>query len=172
MLLKRVDDKTISVRKTLNGKFKEPSWQADYCSADAQRMYADNRADAARKAAEENAMEHPWRPKPGIYATPGNDFNERCIQTGNTVVELDQRSIIFGSDKCEVTFIRDSPEGIRLFATCNAPPSPETVILKKIDDKTAFLQKSQNKEFKDAGGPIAYCPEAAQRAHATSKGDK
>jgi hypothetical protein len=31
MLLRRINENAISVRRTLNGKFKGSSWQADYC---------------------------------------------------------------------------------------------------------------------------------------------
>lgn len=165
MLVRRIDGKAISVRKTLDGKFKGAAWRADYCPPEAQRLYADNKAQEERKAAEQSAMQHPWRPKPGVYATPGNDFSERCLQPGNTIIDLDQRSVASGSDKCGVTSIRDNPDNIQVFVACNTPPSPETVILKRIDDKTLLLRKSSNKEFKDDGGPLAYCPEAAQRIH-------
>lgn len=173
MLVRRIDERAISVRKTLDGKFKGPAWKADYCSPEAQRMYADNKAQEERKAAEQSAIQHPWRPKPGVYATPGNDFSERCLQPGNTIVDLDQRSISSGTDKCGVTSIRDNPDNIQVFVACNTPPSPETVILKRIDDKTLLLRKSSNKEFRDDGSPLAYCPEAAQRIHdAASKQGK
>ncbi|MHC2252529.1 hypothetical protein ACVILK_002221 [Bradyrhizobium embrapense] len=173
MLVRRIDERAISVRKTLDGKFKGPAWRADYCPADAQRLYAENKAQEERKAAEQKSMQHPWRPRPGVYATPGNGFNERCLQSGNTVVDLDQRSIASGTDKCGVTSIRDNLDNIQVFVACNTPPSPETVILKRIDDKTLHLQKSLNREFKDDGGPLAYCPEAAQRIYgATSNQGK
>lgn len=41
MLLKRINEKSISVRRTLNGKFEDSAWQADYCPDGAQRMYAE-----------------------------------------------------------------------------------------------------------------------------------
>ena len=31
MLLKKIDEKSMSVRKTINGKFKDPEWRAVYC---------------------------------------------------------------------------------------------------------------------------------------------
>ena len=170
MLVRQVDGKAISVRKTLNGKFKGPAWRADYCPPGAQRLYADNKAQDERKAAEQSAMQHPWRPKPGVYATPGTDFSERCLQSGTTTIDLDQRSIASGTDKCGVTSIRDNPDNIQVFVACNTPPSSETVILKRIDDKALLLRKSSNREFKDDGSPLAYCPEAVQRIYdATSK---
>jgi hypothetical protein len=57
LILKKIDQTKISVRKTFNGKFKGSSWPATYCSQDAQRMYRENtakdEAEAARKADEE-----------------------------------------------------------------------------------------------------------------------
>ncbi|GKQ52852.1 hypothetical protein [Bradyrhizobium sp. Ce-3] len=157
----RIDEKAIPVRKTL------------YCPANAQRLYADNKAQEERKAAEEKAMQHPWRPRPGVYAPPGNDLNERCLQAGSTVIDLDQRSITTGTDKCGVTSIRDNLDNIQVFVACNTPPSPKTVILKRVDDKTLLLKKSVNKEFRDDGGSLACCQEAAQQIYAaTSKRGK
>ncbi|MGJ5202251.1 hypothetical protein [Bradyrhizobium sp. HKCCYLR20261] len=54
MLLKRIDTNTLSVRKTLDGKFTAPAWQALYCPEEKQRWYRDARERAkseARKAA-------------------------------------------------------------------------------------------------------------------------
>jgi hypothetical protein len=61
MLLKKLDDMTILVRKTSNGKFAYPRWRASYCPEDAQRMYievkAKDKAEAEQKAAEERAKQ-------------------------------------------------------------------------------------------------------------------
>ncbi|VIO77360.1 hypothetical protein [Bradyrhizobium ivorense] len=56
MLLKRIDDKVISVRKTLNGKFEGPAWRADLCPAEIQRVYVENKAASAPEAAEKQIM--------------------------------------------------------------------------------------------------------------------
>jgi hypothetical protein len=49
------------VRKTLNGKFKDPDWRASYCPEDAQRMYTEARArdkgEAEQKATEERSRQ-------------------------------------------------------------------------------------------------------------------
>jgi hypothetical protein len=59
MLLRKVDENNIFVRKTQNGKFKDPNWRAAYCPEDAQRMYTEARArdkaEAEQKAAEERS---------------------------------------------------------------------------------------------------------------------
>jgi hypothetical protein len=56
MLLRKIDEKSMFVRKTLNGKFKG-DWRAAYCPEETQRMYielrAANKAEAEQKAAEE-----------------------------------------------------------------------------------------------------------------------
>lgn len=63
ILLKRIDDKTIFLRETQNGKFKRPGGQMSYCPEEAQRSYTESkardRAEAERKAVEERS-----RPKP------------------------------------------------------------------------------------------------------------
>lgn len=92
---------------------------------------------------------------------------------------------------CSVTFIRDELDAIRLFATCGqeanaqgsigrigdggstlAPPSSEAIILKKIDDKTVFLQKSKNGNFVDTGGQLSFRGPDAQRTYAQQKAKK
>jgi hypothetical protein len=54
MLLKKLDEMTIFVRKTSNGKFAYPRWRASYCPEEAQRMYieakARNKAEAEQKS--------------------------------------------------------------------------------------------------------------------------
>lgn len=53
LLLKRIDDKSMSARKTLDGKFKDPAWKAVYCPDEAQQMHRDaeakSKAEAERK---------------------------------------------------------------------------------------------------------------------------
>ena len=168
MLLQRMDQKSMSVRKTLNGKFKGPDWRAAYCPEDAQRAFteasAHNQAEAEQKAAEEKLRLHPWRPLEGIYTTSGANFDDQCRKGGDATIALSERSIVSGADKCNVTFIRNEPDAIKLFATCNqAPANPETIVLKKVDDKTVFIQKSTNGNFADAGKQLSYCGQDAQK---------
>jgi hypothetical protein len=191
MLLKRIDDGTISVRKTLNGKFKYPSWRADYCPEDVQRTYFEEKARDKAQAEQKAADEHPWRPQAGIYAIPGTNFDDRCLKSGDTIIELAERSISTGADTCNVTFIRNEPNALQLFVTCDAasnardavgshaegrsppaPSRPETIILKKIDDKTVFLQTTKDRKFVDAGGQLAYCGKEAQKAYEQHKAKK
>lgn len=61
--LKKIDDKSMLVRKTLDGKFKDPEWKADYCSRDVQRTFVESRArdrdEAQRKAATKSSAPEP-----------------------------------------------------------------------------------------------------------------
>jgi len=176
MLLRKLDAKSIFVRKTVNGKFKDPYGRASYCPDEAQRMYTEamarDEAEAERKAAEQQLTRTPWRPKTGVYATPGTNFNDRCLKAGDAILDFDERSITSGTDRCNVTFIRDNLDGIQLFATCNAPPSSESMILRKIDDKTVFLQKTKDGNFSDPGEPLSYCGQDAQEMYAQPKAKK
>jgi hypothetical protein len=55
MLVKKIDGDTISVRKTLDGKFTAPAWRASYCPEEKQRWYREakerSKAEEAKKAA-------------------------------------------------------------------------------------------------------------------------
>jgi hypothetical protein len=52
------------------------------------------------------------------------------------------------------------------------PAGAETMIVRKIDDQTVFLQKSQNGQFSESSQRLSYCPEAAQRSYIDSKKTK
>jgi hypothetical protein len=195
MLLRKIDEKSMFVRRTVNGKFKDPDWRAFYCPDEAQRMYieavASNKAEAEQKAVEERLRLNPWCPQDGVYATSGTNFEDRCLKANDAIIELAERSISSGTDKCSVTFIRDEQNAIRMFAICSrepnaqgatgrtgeggsilAPTSSETIILKKIDDNTVLLQKSKNGDFIDSGKQLSYCGQDVQRMHAQQKAGK
>lgn len=185
MLLERTNEKSMFVRKTINGKFKGPRWKADFCPTEAQRMYIEatalNKAQAEQKAAEEQLRLNPWRPKDGVYATPGASFEERCLKSGDAIIEIAERSISHGTDKCSVTFIRDELTELRLFATCGqgtnasdskTPPSSEVIALRKTDDKTIFMQTSKTGNFVEPGRQLSYCGPDAQRIYAQQKAKK
>src|SRR5450755_4442919 len=147
-------------------------WRASYCPEDAQRMYTEamgGKAEAEQKAAEEKLSLNPWRPQDGVYATSGTNFEDRCLKASDATIEIAERSISSGTDKCSVTFIRDEPSAVRLFATCSRRPnaqgsigrtgeggsipastSSETILLKKVDDHTVSLQKSKDGKFIDS----------------------
>jgi hypothetical protein len=64
ILFRRIDARSILVRKSLNGKFKGPGWQASYYPDEAQRMYTAARAKERAEAAQRAAQQTP-RPEVG-----------------------------------------------------------------------------------------------------------
>jgi hypothetical protein len=184
--LKKIDNKTILYGASSKGA-KEQAERLSYCPDEYQRLHAEaqakNKAEVEQKAAEERLRLKPWRPQDGIYATPGANFEDRCLKAGDAIIEMTERTISSGADKCGVTFIRDKPDAaLQLFVTCgreaNAQgsipslPSPETIILARVDDKTIFLQKSKGGNFVDPGQQLSFCSADAQRAYADQKGKK
>jgi hypothetical protein len=55
MLLKKIDAERIIVRKTVDGKFKDPEFRASYCPPDTQRAYLKSKAQSKAEA-EQKAM--------------------------------------------------------------------------------------------------------------------
>jgi hypothetical protein len=186
MLIRKIDEKSISVRKTVNGKFKDPDWRAAYCPKDAQRMHieaqANNKAEAERKAGEEKSGLRGWHPRDGVYASPGADFGDRCQKSGDAIIGLAKNSVSSGAASCYVSNVADAPPyAVKLGVICNQsgaqglvmrtvngqttlePAGAETMILKKIDEQTVSLQKSLNGQFSEPAQQLSYCPEAAQR---------
>jgi hypothetical protein len=195
MLLKKIGDNRIVFRKTLNGKFKYPEYPASYCPPDAQRAYLESRAqskaEAEQKAIEEKLKPDPWRPREGVYATSDTNLNDHCQKNGDAVIELSERSISIGSDKCNVTFIRNQTNEIRLFATCTqqpnaqgasvwpgdsgstpAPPTSETIVLNKVDDKTILVQRIKKGNLADPIQKLSFCSEDFQKTRAQQKAAK
>ena len=134
MLLKRINDKTLSVRRTLNGTFKGPSWQADYCPDDAQRMYDENKKraeeDARYKVPEQLLNPKQWRPTDGIYASPGADFNDRCMKSGDVVIGLTDGSILSGKAECKVVGMMSTGQ-TTVSLTCRPEASKQALPSKK-----------------------------------------
>lgn len=174
LTLERIGDTSVSVKKTLNGNFKGPAWQANYCPDEVQRTYIDGKAEAKLTAAEEDTRRNPWRPKAGVYATSGPNFSERCLNGGEAITDLGERSVTSGAEKCNVVQIRDELSTVQMFVECNTPPRPETIILRKLDDATAtvLLQKTKNRNFSDPGELLSYCGPAAQATYVQQKGKK
>jgi hypothetical protein len=200
MLLKRIDEKSISVRKTLNGQFKGPSWQADYCSEDVQRTRIDRVKRAEEKAKykipEQLSRPNQWRPKDGIYASTGPEFSDRCARSGDVAIGLVDGSISSGRAECKVVELMNIGQAaISLSITCSQPQAKQArssakkgaetrprrdagalsldiIRMSRIDDNTFHMQKTVDKNFKDDGGPVAYCPDDAQRAYAARKATK
>ena len=50
--------------------------------------------------------------------------------------------------------------------------SMDVIRMSWIHGNTFHMQKTMDKRFKDDGGPVAYCPEEAQRAYAARKVSK
>jgi hypothetical protein len=63
MYLRKVDDKSMVVRKTTNGKLKYPSWRALYCPEKDQRAYIEDNEKAAKDAATDAAERAKWEQK-------------------------------------------------------------------------------------------------------------
>lgn len=200
MLLKRVNDTSMSVRKTLNGQFKGPSWQADYCPEDVQREHIEQATHAVEEAKykipEQLSRPNQWRPKDGIYASTGPDFGDRCAKSGDVAIGLTDGSISSGKAQCKVVEVMNTGQAaMSLNMTCSQPEtkqartpakkgaeanspreagtlSMDVIRMSRIDDNTFHMQKTVDKKFRDDGGPVAYCPEEAQRAYAARKANK
>ena len=200
MVLKRTNENAVSIRKTLNGKFGDPAWQADYCPQEAQQAHAEaearGRAASEYKIPEQLSRPNQWRPKDGIYASTGPDFGDRCAKSGDVAIGLIDGSISSGKAQCKVVEVMNTGQAaMSLNMTCNQPsakqpPSPakkgsetnsrreagtlsmDVIRMSRIDDNTFHMQKTVDRKFKDDGGPVAYCPEDAQRAYAARKVNK
>ena len=171
LTLERVDDTSVSVRKTLNGQFKGPPWQANYCPDEVQRTRLEGKAEAKLRAAQEEMMRSPWRPKVGVYAAPGANFGERCLNGGEAVIDLGERSISIGAEKCGVVQVRDELGTAETFVECGTPKRPETIIFRKLDESTTtiLMQKTKNRNFNDAGEQLSYCGAAAQATYSRQR---
>ncbi len=94
ILLKKIDDRSMLVRKTLDGKFRDPEWKAVYCPKDAQQMFRDSVAqNQARIEQDKAAAKTAWQPRDGVYASAGADFDDRCMKSGDAVVRLGQSAL-------------------------------------------------------------------------------
>lgn len=182
MLLRKIDEKSIFVRKTANGEFKYPEWRAAYCPKDAQGAYAESLA----RSRAEVAMQRIWRPRDGVYARPGADFGDRCLKSGDVIVGLAKKSVSSGAATCSVSgLMEEPPEGIKLGLVCDqklgaaAPavaggqkiperPVAESMLLRKMDDKTVWLRNTQNGEFTEPERKLSYCGAEAQRKYTES----
>ena len=197
MLLERTSGKSMFVRKTINGKFKGPNWQADFCPEDVQRAYIEaekQQRDASKyKVPEQLLSPNQWRPKEGIYANVGPDFADRCTKSGDIILSLTEGSIVSDKIECKAVGLMNTGQAeFSMVITCPQPAakqaskkndkninprglanpessSADAIRMKRIDDNTFHLQKTVDKKFKDEGGPVAYCPEEAQRAYAAKR---
>ena len=61
-----------------------------------------------------------WRPKDGVYASPGKDFEQDCDEAGYIVVDLAKKSVGGNEWNCNVTKSTDAGRGaIKLNLTCD-----------------------------------------------------
>jgi hypothetical protein len=173
MLLRRINETTLSVQKTINGKLTDPSAQATYCPEPAQRKYTEmlrrdreaKKADAAAKTLEK------WVPKDGVYATPGADFNDRCLKLDGLVLGLSDGSVSLGQNKCNIYNRPDwRPNEINLQMICNGKTGSNEIYLRKTNDRTIMI-RGKNALMK-ADGPVEYCGEEAQRAYREQRAAK
>ena len=189
MLLRKIDDKTIFIHRTTNGKFSGPGGRVAYCPEEVQRADREAKesakAEAARKA-EQERLSRSDHPRDGVYAAPDEKFDEQCAKFGDAVVELAKQLISVGPNKCKIRDSKDQyPDIVRLTATCTENPGPsftvspdghsatvqsvydERVMLKKTDDNTIRLWVPEDDGyFRGPGRELRYCSDQIQRAYA------
>ena len=173
MLLNRIDERSMSVRKTTNGVFGD-IWRADYCSSKLTDAEAQERAESKWMAIQAEAAKNPWHLQDGIYAILGANFEDRCLKGGDATIDLTDRLVSRGTDKCSITFNRVEPKRFQLFVTCRqepAPPRPETIFLKRTAAKKniVLMQMSRNREFSAPEEEMSYCGPDAQKLYAQQK---
>ena len=193
MFVKRIDDATISVQKSLNGKFKDPPWRAAYCPLKTQRALAEatlrakveakQKADEAKRKAEVELTLKSAHPQDGVYAAAGAGFEERCAKFSDTVVAFARKSITTASNICPIRNTQvQLPDTVRIDADCKlqSAPGPDAVsvqdpdtiqdrknlMFKKIDDKTVILWIIKDGHFTGDGRKLSYCSDQVQRAYA------
>jgi len=182
ILLKKIDDKSMMGRKTLNGKFKGPEWKIVYCPGKYQQMYREGTAENQAKIEQDKeAAKTAWQPRDGVYASAGADFDDRCMKSGDAVVRLAQSALSIGDTSCYVAHVSvEPPNSVTLNVSCGggllmkngstfqgAPV--EAITLSKVDDQSALFHRSQNGQAVGSDQQLRYCPEAAQRNFTESK---
>jgi len=186
MFIKRLDETTISVQKSLNGKLKDPPWREAYCPLKTQRALAEASLKAkveAKQKAELEQAQKDAHPRDGVYAAAGPDFEERCTKAGDTVVAFSAKSITTASNLCGISRTRvQLPDTVRIGADCTLKPASdpgavnvqdwrttpdhENLMFKKIDDKAVILWIINNGRFTGDGRTLSYCSDQVQRADA------
>ncbi|QQO36479.1 hypothetical protein JJC00_13390 [Bradyrhizobium diazoefficiens] len=193
MFIKRLDETTISVQKSLNGKLKSSPWREAYCPLGTQRALAEakltakveanQKAEEAKRKAEEERTLKSAHPQDGVYAAAGADFEERCSKFGDTVVAFARKSIVTASNKCDIHRTRvQLPDTVRVGADCvlqpasdgnavsvqnvDTTPDRENLMFKKVDDKTVILWIINDGHFSGDGRTLSYCSAQVQRAYA------
>lgn len=116
-----------------------------------------------------------WRPKDGTYLGAKTDPKyDRCLDFGDLVVELAEKSIGGSEWGCKIVKLTDTAPGtIRLDVACTTlereKPYNDIITLTKIDDKTILYSPATNRKFRHLGEQMSYCSEEAQRLFTDSK---
>jgi hypothetical protein len=120
-----------------------------------------------------------WRPKDGVYATPGAKYAHQCGETGGFDISLDENLVRGDEWSCEINKLTDTaPATITLDTTCT-DAAVETkqykliFLLKKIDDKKFSYRSSRDGKFRGVvAEPLSYCPEDTQRRFIESRKER
>ena len=122
-----------------------------------------------------------WRPKAGVYAEPGKNFQSNCDESGGLTIDLGEKSVSGYEWGCDVKKITELGSGsLKVDMVCDDynlaqnlnPRDPnwesrkfnEVMFIKRLDGTTISVQKSLNGKLKDPPWRGAYCPLETQRA--------
>ncbi|MEY9467382.1 hypothetical protein [Bradyrhizobium ottawaense] len=122
-----------------------------------------------------------WRPKAGVYAEPGKDFQSNCDDSGGLTIDLGEKSVSGYEWVCYVKKITDvGPGALKVDMVCDDynlaqnlnPRDPnwesrkfnEIMFIKRLDTSAISVQKSLNGKLKDPPWRAAYCPLKTQRS--------
>jgi hypothetical protein len=110
---------------------------------------------------------------------PVRIFDERCLKSGDTIIDFTGKTISSSADRCQIYSYSDallidpvmdvvcnetrSTKGLVERNGMYGPPGFEILGLKRIDDKTIFLQKTHNGQLSEPGHQVSYCGEAQRR---------
>jgi hypothetical protein len=192
MTLRKIDDDSFVMQLSRKGKVVRPASRMNYCERlplESLPAMQDPAAEAERKAAKDQVSGAAWRPRDGVYAIPGTDFDDRCMKSGDAVIGLAELLVSTGASRCEASKLEDSTEAsIKLEARCDVKPGQtgqvpvskngeivfvpvgqEKIIIANSGNQTVTLQRSRHGEFSGLGQLLAYCPDPSQRAYLESK---
>jgi len=189
MLVKRLNAGTVSVQKTLNGKFADTAWRETFCPKETQSVYAEAKREAKEKAkqkAEQELTLKSAHPRDGVYAAAGPDFEDRCAKFDDTIVAFAGKLITTTSNICKIENTRvQLPDTVRIGAACalqaasgpeaasvqdpNTIQDRENLMFKKIDDKAVILWIINNGHFTGEGRTLSFCSDQTQRAYAVQR---
>jgi hypothetical protein len=127
-----------------------------------------------------------WRPKEGLYASPGKDFGDVCGEYGDIIIGLTENLVSGHEWDCKVTKRTDiGPDAMKLNMTCSDYNLAETLFpldpkkdakkfkeileLRRINSNSMSVRKTLNGKFTGANGQVNYCPENWQRSYIESR---